>query len=195
MSTTKTNLKTKFRPLSYLHRQFDIVLFSYERNFVYEFCTKEYIELDKRTEILDKLITDTGLSKKAFAEQIGLPPTTLRSMLQRGVGKASVDNVIKVCKGLGITTDELEKMAAGEDIKKEEKLPELNEKDERNIQKELEKMIKGLNSENGYAAFDGQTLDEMDEEDRELLIASLENSLRLAKRLSKQKFTPKKYRK
>ncbi|MEQ6854436.1 helix-turn-helix transcriptional regulator [Lysinibacillus capsici] len=72
--------------------------------------------------------------------------------------------------------------------------PELTEKDERDIQKELQKMIDGLNS-GSFAAFDGQTLDDMDDEDRELLIASLENSLRLAKRIAKQKFTPKKFRK
>lgn len=74
-------------------------------------------------------------------------------------------------------------------------LPELTSKDERDIQKNLQKIIDDLNSEDGYAAFDGNTLADMDEEDRELLIASLENSLRLAKRIAKQKFTPKKYRK
>lgn len=152
--------------------------------------------MDKRTEVIERLIDETGLSKKAFAEKIGLPPTTLRSMLQRGVGNASVDNVIKVCKGLGITTEELEKMAKGEKLhKKEDSLPELNQKDEKSIQKELQKMIDGLSSNSGYAAFDGETLDDLDEEDKELLIASLENSLRLAKRLAKQKYTPKKYRK
>ncbi|WP_309419319.1 XRE family transcriptional regulator, partial [Bacillus paranthracis] len=41
--------------------------------------------------------------------------TTLRSMLERGIGNASVDNVLKVCKGLNITTDQLEKMANDED--------------------------------------------------------------------------------
>lgn len=78
---------------------------------------------------------------------------------------------------------------------KTDKLPELTEKDERDIAKDLEKIIKNLESENGYAQFDGQTLEDMDEEDKELLIASLENSMRLAKRLAKQKFTPKKYKK
>lgn len=155
--------------------------------------------MDKRAEILDKLITDTGLSKKAFAEKIGLPPTTLRSILSRGVGNASVDNVIKVCKGLGITTDDLENMAEGKleqnNDEWNKKLPDLTDKDERNIQKELEKMIDGLSSNSGYAAFDGQVLDEMDEEDRELLIKSLETSLRFAKKIAKQKYTPKKYRK
>jgi transcriptional regulator with XRE-family HTH domain len=74
-------------------------------------------------------------------------------------------------------------------------LPELTAKDERDVKKELQKMIDDLNNQNSYAAYDGQTINDMDEEDRELLIASLENSLRLAKRLAKQKFTPKKYRK
>lgn len=71
--------------------------------------------------------------------------------------------------------------------------PELTDKDERDIQKELKKMIEGLEG-NSYAAFDGSTLEGLDEEDKELLIQSLENSLRLAKRLAKQKFTPNKYR-
>jgi transcriptional regulator with XRE-family HTH domain len=150
--------------------------------------------LDKRTEILEHLIEKTGLSKKAFAEKIGIPPTTLRSMLERGIGNASVDNVIKVCKGLGITIEELENMANNETQKNSSGLPDLNDKDERDIQKELEKIISNL-SHDGYAAFDGQGIDDMEEEDRELLKASLENSLRLAKRLAKQKFTPNKYRK
>lgn len=74
------------------------------------------------------------------------------------------------------------------------KLPDLTEKDERDIAEELEKIINDL-SNNAYSAYGGVTPDEIDEEDRELLIASIENSLRLAKRIAKQKFTPKKYRK
>ncbi|MED0662230.1 helix-turn-helix transcriptional regulator [Geobacillus thermodenitrificans] len=74
-------------------------------------------------------------------------------------------------------------------------LPSLTEKDERDIQKELEKIINGLKTGSGFAAFGGMDINELDEEDRELLIASLENSLRLAKRIAKQKFAPKKYQK
>ncbi|MEK4707045.1 LexA family protein [Bacillus sp. FSL R10-2780] len=65
----------------------------------------------EKAEIVTRLIKEAGYSKRAFAEKIGLPPTTLQSMLSRGIGKASVDNVIKVCKGLGLTTDDLEKLA------------------------------------------------------------------------------------
>lgn len=77
------------------------------------------------------------------------------------------------------------------------KLPELTAKDEKDITADLEKMISDLDSQSGYAAFDGRTYDDLSEdekEDRELLLSSLENSLRLAKRIAKQKFTPKKYR-
>ena len=64
---------------------------------------------DVRTEIIRNLINEKASSMKAFAESIDLPYTTLRSMLERGIGNASVDNVLKVCKGLNITTDQLEK--------------------------------------------------------------------------------------
>ncbi|MBU8968004.1 helix-turn-helix domain-containing protein [Bacillus safensis] len=70
---------------------------------------------------------------------------------------------------------------------------DLTEKDEKDIQKELQKIINGLEG-NSYAAFDGQSIDDMEEEDKELLIASLENTLRIAKKIAKQKYTPKKYR-
>lgn len=42
----------------------------------------------KRTEVIRKLINSTGLSVKAFAAKVGLPYSTLRSMLERGIGNA-----------------------------------------------------------------------------------------------------------
>jgi predicted transcriptional regulator len=71
---------------------------------------------DNRTEIIEKLIERNWPNKKAFAESIDIPYTTLASMLSRGIGNASVNNVLKVCKGLNITIDELEKMAEGDDF-------------------------------------------------------------------------------
>jgi repressor LexA len=64
----------------------------------------------EKAKIVERLIKEAGYSKRQFAEKIGLPPTTLSSMLSRGLGKASIDNVLKVCKGLGITVEELEEM-------------------------------------------------------------------------------------
>lgn len=67
--------------------------------------------MDDKAKVLAKLIDKKGVSRRAFAEEAGIPPTTLQSMLQRGVGRASIDNVIKVCRLLGITVEQLEEMA------------------------------------------------------------------------------------
>lgn len=71
---------------------------------------------------------------------------------------------------------------------------DLTDKDEQDIQKELKKIIDGDDVDGAFAAFDGRILDDLDEEDRQLLINSWENTLRLTKRMAKQKFTPNKYR-
>lgn len=64
----------------------------------------------RRAAILKSLIEKTGLSLKAFSEKVNIPYTTLYSILERGVSKASVDNIIKICRTLGITTEDLESM-------------------------------------------------------------------------------------
>ncbi|MED0936464.1 XRE family transcriptional regulator [Bacillus mobilis] len=89
----------------------------------------------EKAEIVTRLIKESGYSKRAFAEKIGLPPTTLQSMLSRGLGKASIDNVIKVCKGLGISTDDLERLANEENssINKEVSIYETIRNDQSNI--------------------------------------------------------------
>ncbi|MBB6285231.1 helix-turn-helix domain-containing protein [Geobacillus subterraneus] len=111
----------------------------------------------------------------------------------RGVPKP--ETIKKLSEALGHSYEDLMQAAGYLDDNAQPKLPELTEKDERDIQKELERLIRGLKTGSGFTAFGGMDIDELDEEDRELLIASLENSLRLAKRIAKQKFTPKKYRK
>lgn len=99
-----------------------------------------------------------------------------------------IDNVEKVANYFDVSTDYL----LGRTDKR--RYYDLTEKDELTIQRELKKRINGEDVENAFAAFDGRVLEDLDEEDRELLIASWENTLRLTKRIAKQKFTPKKYR-
>lgn len=65
----------------------------------------------RRAETVKRMIDEMGLSTKAFAEKAGLPYTTLRSMLNRGLGGASVDNVLKITKTLGITVEELDRLS------------------------------------------------------------------------------------
>lgn len=100
----------------------------------------------------------------------------------------NIENVRKVADYFDVSIDYL----LGRTDKK--RYYDLTEKDESDIQKQLKKIIDGEDVDNAFAAFDGRILEELDEEDRELLIASWENTLRLTKRMAKQKFTPKKYR-
>jgi transcriptional regulator with XRE-family HTH domain len=139
-------------------------------------------------DILKKLCDEQGISINTLEEKIELGKNTLYSW-KKNTPKGS--NLIKVADYFDVSTDYL----LGRTDKK--RYYDLTEKDEQDIQKELQKMLDGL-STSGHAAFDGRTLDELSEEeleDRELLKASLESSIRLAKRVAKQKFTPKKFRK
>lgn len=106
-----------------------------------------------------------------------------------------IDSVRYIADFFNISLDELLGLDKKEKKNADNDLPELTEKDEKDIQKQLKKIINGEDVDSAFAAFDGKILDELDEEDRKLLIASWENTLRLTKRIAKQKFTPKKYRK
>lgn len=68
--------------------------------------------------------------------------------------------------------------------------PTLTARDERDIKKHLDKALENLENDEALM-FDGEPV-EMDEETKELLKASLENSIRLAKTLAKKKKIPKK---
>ena len=78
------------------------------------------------------------------------------------------------------------------ELSETEKAPALTKKDERDIEKRLEAMIGDLEGNADGLMFSGEP---MDEETRELLKMSLRNQLEISKRLAKQKYTPKKYRK
>lgn len=56
------------------------------------------------------LIKNSGDNVKSFAEKIGLPYTTLTGILNRGIDGASVQNVMKICKALKITIEDLQKI-------------------------------------------------------------------------------------
>ena len=115
----------------------------------------------------------------------GVPRSTM-SELNNGRSKdLSKPNAQKFADILGVTLDEV----YGEETKK---APDLTEKDERDIGRRLMAMIEDLNGPIGGLSFDGEPIDD---ETRQLLEVSLINQLEISKRIAKQKFTPKKYRK
>lgn len=67
----------------------------------------------EKAKILEQLIKDQGYNLKSFAEKCGIPYTTLYGIIKNGVGRASVDNIIIICRNLGIKIEDLEEMAQG----------------------------------------------------------------------------------
>lgn len=109
-----------------------------------------------------------------------------------GVGTTSVYNWCN-----GIKTPRMDKVDAMCDLfhcNRSDLIEEksvLTARDERDISRRLEQTLSDLESEQDALMFDGGPLDD---ETRELLKASLEHSIRVAK-INAKKFTPKKYRK
>ncbi|WP_211219553.1 helix-turn-helix domain-containing protein [Veillonella magna] len=118
-----------------------------------------------RNKILEKY------SLRAFADLIGMPHTTLNSILKNTNG-ASVANLKKICNGLGITLDYL---ANFDDNAKEISIstpPKPND---------LNKFL-----QQSQVIFDGETYS-LDDEDRELIMKSLEFAFTAAKQANKRK--------
>lgn len=79
-----------------------------------------------REDYLKDLIIKRFGSIRKFAEYTGIPSSTITSMLSKGVGGTSVDTVIKICKALGITVEELQNIESKDNkdnIKKESNKP------------------------------------------------------------------------
>ena len=62
-----------------------------------------------REQYIKNLIKEQGYDNiKSFCEKIGVKYSTLLSGLSTSIGGMAVDTVIKICKGLNITVEELE---------------------------------------------------------------------------------------
>lgn len=128
---------------------------------------------------------------KELANQKGISLPTLESEL--GFGNSTIvkwdkstpnaEKLNAVAKYFGVSMDYLLN-GVDEDG--------LSEKDNKDIARRLESTLEKLENSQDGLMFSGEPLDD---ETRELLKASLENSIRIAKINAKQKFTPKKYRK
>lgn len=61
----------------------------------------------KREDFLKQKIKESGYNLKDFATKIDMPYTTLLSIVNKSVGGAALDNIIKICHGLGINIEML----------------------------------------------------------------------------------------
>ena len=101
--------------------------------------------------------------------------------LRKGVLPA--DRLLQVAEYLDVSTEFL--------MTGNEKTPTLTEKDERDIAKDLERIMSQLDS-SGDLMFDG---DPMSDEARESMLTAMQLGLQAAQLKNKARFTPKKYRK
>lgn len=145
--------------------------------FMYFKSRKEFAELT----LVDKirsLARQRDLSLPQLETELGLGNGTISRWKS---SSPNTDKLQKIADYFNVSMDYL----LGRDVR-------LNSKDERDIAKALEDTLKSLENDQEGLMFSGEPLDD---ETRELLKASLENSMKIAKINAKQKFTPKKYHK
>lgn len=73
----------------------------------------------EKAKIIERLIKESGYNVRAFAQKCGIPESTLYTILKKGAGRASTDNIIIICDNLGITVEQLKEMANGEQVSTE----------------------------------------------------------------------------
>lgn len=131
--------------------------------------------------------SDSKWTQKYVADKIGVARVTYTAY-ENGTKMPAFDTINNIADLFGITTDYL--MGRSEKNSVESEQTKLTEKDERDIAKDLQKIIDDLESGTSLA-FDGEP---MDDDTRELVLAQIERNLRTTKKHAKKKFTPKKYR-
>lgn len=131
---------------------------------------------------------ERGVSVRQMLADIGLGFNTMSNMKNGSTPKS--ENLAKIADYLDCSVDYL--LGRTNDIHGAADTfdPQLTEKDEKDIAKQLDDILSGMNRD--ALMFDGEPLDD---ETKELLRASLDSTLRMAKLAAKKKFTPKKYRK
>lgn len=108
---------------------------------------------------------------------------------KNGRSKPKLDKLQKIADYFGVT---IEYLMTGKE-EPEEKAPELTAKDERDITKDVDRIMEKLTSgENGPASYNGEALDP---EAAELFKDELEIALRRLKMINKEKYTNKRYKK
>ena len=126
-----------------------------------------------------------GLSQKELGQIAGVSDKAV-STWEQGIKEPRMGAIQKIADHFGI-----QKSNIMEDNGLQSQSVSLTPRDERQIAADLEKMLADLDSKNAMAAMGGTV---EDDEDRELLKASLQATMRLAKKIAKEKYTPKKYR-
>lgn len=127
--------------------------------------------------ILDQiksLCKEHDMTVSVLESNLHLPKNTIYQWRTRTPG---VDRLVEIADYFNVSIDYL----LGRHFNKSNNLVEKNEYD---IQLTLKSIISDLESKNGLTSYNGEMLGELEEADSELLIISLEQSLRILKRIT-----------
>ena len=139
-------------------------------------------------EVVEQLLQKYGVTPYKVAKEAGVTQTAL-SNWKSGRSTPTTKTLQKIADYFGVTLDYL---LTGKDLP-EKKETSLSAKDERDITKDVERIMAKLSAgEDGPASYNGQ---ELDPEAAELFRDELEIALRRLKIINKEKYTPKKYKK
>lgn len=130
-----------------------------------------------------------GISRKDFCERLGFAYSTVTDWLN-AEKYPRIDKIEMMANFFGISKADLVEPPASSTPpapQKSDGLPELNARDERDIERDLEDMLHSV-AQADYKA-------PGDEENTEALRAALRVAMIQAKRTAKKKYTPRKYRK
>lgn len=123
-----------------------------------------------------------NLSQKEIGNIFHASQNTV-SQWENGTRKPSYDIIQEIADYFDVSVDYL--------LGRQEQLPELNNKDQKEIQKILDETKEQLLSQDGLM-FDGVPATE---EDVQKIIMAMQMGMEMIKKENKAKFTPKKYRK
>lgn len=153
--------------------------------------TKEIInkKIGERIKIARK---NANLTLLELANKIGLSEGNVQRYESGNIANVSVSVLEKFATALNTTTAILMGWENSNELQKNISNKKFSPRVERDIQKRLQSILDDMNSDAGLAFYNGD--EEMDEETKELLKISLETSIRTAKKLAQEKFTPKKYK-
>ena len=155
-----------------------------------------------------KLMKENNITPYRLSKETGITQATL-SRWKTGKTDPSIETLKKIADYFGVSLDYLlgdvsdplfcldnkkilKEINSYENSDEKKETPTLTKKDERDISKKMQETLAQLEEQQSGLMFDGEPLDD---ETKELLAISLKNSLELAKKIAKQKYTPKKYRK
>lgn len=141
-------------------------------------------------ERLKQLRTEKNITLEKMADLFETTKATL-SRYENSIREPKMDFIQKCAIFFDCSTDYLTGTSDVRNTPKKEWQPELTQKDEKDIEKTLNKTLEMLEKQEGLM-LSGELIDE---DDFELIKAAIQNGLEYAKKVNKKKYTPKKFRK